>query len=80
MFELIDYVCSEERRKDILRQADTARMILRATGGPAENAYWRLLANEVRALAVHTYRLVRLTVQACASILYESYRSELGGT
>ena len=69
MFDSLNYACAEERRKDILVEADAFRLIRSAAPPPPQLSYPRLLGAEAVETIVHFSRFLRVLLQAALSFV-----------
>ena len=72
MFTEIDAMIATERRKDILKQAERARLIRKSD---VSMDYLDLLKREARASINHAGRLVRVLVQLMVSLVISPQRT-----
>lgn len=63
MFERYEYVCSEERRKDMLRQADKDRLAIRARRSAFKNSCRSQMREELSAMMTHAGRFLKLLIR-----------------
>lgn len=79
MLNHYEYVCSEEKRKDMLRYADAERLAIRARRSALKSGYRRQMLEELSESLIHAGRFVRLLVHAGVPNVDPRQRAQFSG-
>lgn len=79
MFEQFAYVGSEEKRKDMLRQAAAAKRAFKVSRSSEKKSYRHQLIEEASAALIHAGRFLRLLVRIDVSAVESGRRAGFSG-